>query len=224
MTTVEAKRRSVALLKHNPGGHTPLSARVFRHVGRQIAEGTLPPGHAIDDTLIGSDLGVSRTPVREGLQRLERIGLIEFSPGRFTRVTDLTTQDVAHWREYAGHQFASLAGVVAIKCAEGTCDRVAHTIDEVADAVGDPERFTSAYLKSFVLLLARAGNTVHQHLLSENSFALTRALRAWAPEAAHRSADSFHQLSAALRAGDAELVQRAARNAHLIDAGLDPRQ
>jgi DNA-binding GntR family transcriptional regulator len=54
-----------------------------------IVDGTLAPGEIIKDTEIADTLGVSRTPVREALLQLEREGLIESLPGRWTRVAPL---------------------------------------------------------------------------------------------------------------------------------------
>lgn len=54
-----------------------------------IVDGTLAPGEVIKDTEIADTLGVSRTPVREALLQLEREGLIESVPGRWTRVAEL---------------------------------------------------------------------------------------------------------------------------------------
>jgi DNA-binding GntR family transcriptional regulator len=54
-----------------------------------ILEGTLAPGERLHDLELAERLGVSRTPVREALQRLEDEGLVETSPNRWTRVAPL---------------------------------------------------------------------------------------------------------------------------------------
>ena len=42
----------------------------------RIVHGTLRPGDPLDETSLASEFGVSRTPVREALQRLEEDGLV----------------------------------------------------------------------------------------------------------------------------------------------------
>jgi DNA-binding GntR family transcriptional regulator len=54
-----------------------------------IVGGTLSPGERIHDAQLCRWLGLSRTPIREALSRLEEEGLIETAPQRFTRVTEL---------------------------------------------------------------------------------------------------------------------------------------
>ena len=67
-----------------------------------INDGTLLPGQHISDAEIAEQFGVSRTPVREAIQRLREIGLVESSSGRFTRVVDVTPGQTEHayivWR------------------------------------------------------------------------------------------------------------------------------
>ena len=54
-----------------------------------IIDGTLQPAEALHDRDIGATLGVSRTPVREALRRLEDEGLVETALNRWTRVAPL---------------------------------------------------------------------------------------------------------------------------------------
>ena len=54
-----------------------------------IVDGTLGPGERVRDKELAEALGVSRTPVREALQRLEDAGLVETSASRWTRVASL---------------------------------------------------------------------------------------------------------------------------------------
>src|SRR5262249_28928628 len=64
-----------------------------------ILRGPLEPGEIIRDADIASSLGVSRTPVREALLRLEGDGLVETSPARWTRVAPLRLDQAANLYE-----------------------------------------------------------------------------------------------------------------------------
>jgi DNA-binding GntR family transcriptional regulator len=62
--------------------------QVFRRLRTQIVRGHLAPGTRIIETEVAERLGVSRTPVRGALQRLEQEGYIVGSPAlRQTRLT-----------------------------------------------------------------------------------------------------------------------------------------
>lgn len=68
---------------------------VFDTLLTAVHEGRLQPGERINDGVIAEQLGVSRTPVREALQRLREIGIVEASASRFTRIAMITPQQTA---------------------------------------------------------------------------------------------------------------------------------
>lgn len=196
-----------------------LAGIVFQHVGQQIVDGELAAGDPISDHSLATALGVSRTPVREALQRLERVGMIEFAPSRFTRVTSLAPEDISHWREYVGHQLSSLVRTAAARFAEDARSEAADRVDEIAAAGTDSERRARASAELYGHLATHSLNEVHQMMLRETSFAMIRALGAWVTDAelSHQVARSLGRLSAALRAGDADAAERSVRAAYLID-------
>lgn len=75
---------------------------VFEQILEAIHEGQLHPGEHISDTQLAEAYGVSRTPVREALQRLREIGVVEASANRFTRVAVVSPRETAEamvvWR------------------------------------------------------------------------------------------------------------------------------
>lgn len=58
-----------------------------------IVQGTLAPGETLHDGELCAWLGLSRTPVRGALLRLEDEGLVECRPQRFTRVAPVCKDD-----------------------------------------------------------------------------------------------------------------------------------
>ena len=69
-----------------------LRTHVYEHLLRAIITGDLAPGSRVRDQDLAEQLGVSRTPVREALQRLEDEGLVETRRGSLTRIVPLDTQ------------------------------------------------------------------------------------------------------------------------------------
>ena len=65
---------------------------VYRRVRDAIVDGTLGPGEQLRDQELAAWLGVSRTPVREALLRLQQAGLVSSLPGRSTTVASLDTR------------------------------------------------------------------------------------------------------------------------------------
>ena len=87
--------RSSGSLASAPHGSRP--DQVYVRLRDLIVQGSLAPGSRIVETEIATRLGVSRTPVREALQRLQQEGFVMGAPGaqqsRLT-VSPLTRDDV----------------------------------------------------------------------------------------------------------------------------------
>lgn len=68
--------------------------QVFATLAEEIITGARPPLEEIRDQDLQAEYGISRTPIREALNRLADLGLIEVSTNRFTRVApvDLNAQ------------------------------------------------------------------------------------------------------------------------------------
>lgn len=73
------------------------SGRVYSALREGIVRGTLAPGARLVEVEIAQRLGVSRTPVREALTRLEREGYVATPSGKRARpmVAPLTRDDVS---------------------------------------------------------------------------------------------------------------------------------
>lgn len=61
-----------------------------------ILDGTLAPGSQLKDKELAAQLGVSRTPVREALLRLEDEGLVKTKPNSSTLVSSIDFHDAFH--------------------------------------------------------------------------------------------------------------------------------
>ncbi|HJQ19203.1 MAG TPA: GntR family transcriptional regulator [Gemmatimonadaceae bacterium] len=86
-----------------PHGSRP--DQVYMRLRDLIVQGSLAPGSRIVETEIADRLGVSRTPVREALQRLQQEGFVMGAPGaqqsRLT-VAPLTRNDVRELLDIVG--------------------------------------------------------------------------------------------------------------------------
>ena len=59
-----------------------LRARVYEILKKAIIFQEIPPGQKIDEESLAKQLGVSRTPIRESLCRLENEGIVKIIPRR----------------------------------------------------------------------------------------------------------------------------------------------
>ncbi len=72
----------------------PLRELVFQTLRDAILKGSLPPGEHLMEIPLATRLGVSRTPVREAIRKLELEGLVRMVPRRGAVVAEITVQDV----------------------------------------------------------------------------------------------------------------------------------
>lgn len=75
-----------------PARRSSLRDQVFARLRAAIVDGTLEPGERLHDAELCAWLGVSRTPVREAIARLELAGLVVVTPGSSTVVSPLDTR------------------------------------------------------------------------------------------------------------------------------------
>lgn len=82
------------LNRHMTLQNKPLKERVVEVLRDAILSGELKPGEALVEAALANQLGISRAPLREALQRLSAEGFIEIIPYHGSRVKQLARKDV----------------------------------------------------------------------------------------------------------------------------------
>lgn len=67
----------------------PVSGQAYSEIKRRILDLTFRPGELLSETRLANDFGLSRTPVREALKRLETDGLVDVLPQQGTFVSPI---------------------------------------------------------------------------------------------------------------------------------------
>jgi DNA-binding GntR family transcriptional regulator len=78
-------------IKHS---HLSLGNQAYQELKRFILERQIPPGGKLNEGDLASALGISRTPVREAINRLEKEGLVEIFPQRGAFVVQFSEKDI----------------------------------------------------------------------------------------------------------------------------------
>lgn len=111
--------------------------KVFEEVLDAIHQGRLLPGERISDTTLASTYGVSRTPIREALQRLREIGVVEASANRFTRVAVVSPRQTAEAMVVWGALFSALVDEAIPVAGPEVADAMARDHAEFKTAVAE---------------------------------------------------------------------------------------
>lgn len=81
---------------------TLLQHRAYEHLKNSIMSGELRSGYIYSETRIAKELGLSRTPVRDALQRLSQNKLVNIIPNKGFMVHKMTAADVIETYQVRG--------------------------------------------------------------------------------------------------------------------------
>ncbi|TZE82872.1 GntR family transcriptional regulator [Calorimonas adulescens] len=94
--------------------YKPLRDLVFEYMKEGIISGEFKPGQRLMEVQLASKLGVSRTPIREAIRKLELEGLVIMMPRKGAYVSDLSQKDILEVFEVR----TALEGLAAALAAE----------------------------------------------------------------------------------------------------------
>ena len=106
------------LSKVNLNDYKPLREVVFNTLREAIISGELKPGERLMEVKLAEKMGVSRTPVREAIRKLELEGLVSMLPRKGAHVAELSAKDIMDVLEVR----ATLDGMATSLAAERITD------------------------------------------------------------------------------------------------------
>jgi len=149
--------------------HRPsLREQVYDVLREALDRAEMKPGDVIDLNAVAARLGVSRTPLREAILRLETEGFLTIKPRSGVVVRTLTETDIRNLFQMIG---ALESSILLTESARVTAERVAamrrltDVMDEAIKA-GDFERFHGAKVALRDAYLDLTGNAELRHLLT----------------------------------------------------------
>ena len=96
--------------------YLPLRDVVFNTLRQAILKGELKPGERLMEIQLANRLGVSRTPVREAIRKLELEGLVLMIPRKGAVVAEITIKDLEDVLE--------VRGVLEILAVQNACQNI----------------------------------------------------------------------------------------------------
>ncbi len=81
-------------LKVNLNEYLPLRDIVFNTLREAILKGDFAPGERLMEKQLAERMGVSRTPIREAIRKLELEGLVIMVPRKGAEVASITNKDI----------------------------------------------------------------------------------------------------------------------------------
>lgn len=197
-----------------------LSDEIYNRIGAAILDGRFPPGQRLRDVELAGQLGVSRTPVREALQRLERFGLVEIAVGRYTRVSEPSERLRDETGELTAYFMGNALRIALQRCSDDELAGILDAADAVLESArrGEPLALFERSTEMFERVTRATGNSVFIGVIREASLAIERNLRGWTPFVAlpiSRS-DGYARLRECMATRDADGAEQMLRHLHGI--------
>ncbi|QIB68125.1 GntR family transcriptional regulator [Aminipila butyrica] len=103
------------MLNFDIQNHRPLREIVYEELKLQILTGKIAPGTRMMEVELAEDMGVSRTPIREAIRKLEKEGLVIIEPRRGAYASQISTEDMVEILEVRQNMEGLAAFIAASK-------------------------------------------------------------------------------------------------------------
>ncbi len=138
------------------GDYKPLREVVSQYIREAILEGKFEPGKRLMEVQLAEELGVSRTPIREAIRKLELEGLVIMVPRKGAYVAEISVNDMVEVLEIRG----ALEGLAASLAARRMTDQEIGELKEIF------YQFKEYYLEKDVQGMIKKDVELHDKIFS----------------------------------------------------------
>jgi len=194
--------------------HYSLRGRVFNKLREDILSGVYRENDELKENSIATELGVSRTPVREALRQLELEGLVTMIPNKGAYVTGITSKDM--------HDIYMIRSSLEGLCAKWACDHITQTqIEELEEILylsdfhakkNHNEQMVELDNKFHELIYEASGSKILYHVLSDfhHYVERIRKITLAMPSRASQASQEHAAILEAIKKRDGDLAEQLA--------------
>ena len=146
------------MLNFDIQSHRPLREIVYEELRNLILTGKIKPGTRMMEIELAEDMGVSRTPIREAIRKLEKEGLVVIEPRKGAYASEVSVKDMVDILEVR----ANLEGLAAYLAAERMTEPEKKALDDIK------ERFKAAVIEGNMAEMISLDTKFH-HMIVESS-------------------------------------------------------
>lgn len=197
-----------------------LGDQVFVRLREEILTGKRDRGEELTEVSVGTDYGVSRTPVREALRRLELEGLVEIIPNKGAFVTGISPDDVRDIYSIRSKLEGLCARWAAKRITKEQLEEMEETafLSEYHAKKDHYDQVTELDSKFHNLLYKACGSKILAHSLSDyhQYVKMVRKISVATRLRSQKSNEEHHRLLDALREHDEDKAEKLATQ-HIIN-------
>jgi DNA-binding GntR family transcriptional regulator len=188
-----------------------LASQVYERLQTDILTEVYKRGEIISENRLTTELGVSRTPIREAMSKLAEEGLIMDSPVG-TVVVGVSDDDVDDYYEVRRRIEGMVCGRTAIRVNQETLDALQDIVDmqELYNTKGDTQKLQELDYNFHKIIYASCGSRVLSSLLRGLHKRIMRYRRAnlqYMPDRTEDSIAEHRAILEALKIHDAEKAE-----------------
>lgn len=117
--------------------YKPLRELVCENIRQAIIAGVFSPGERLMEIQMADEMGVSRTPVREAIRKLELEGFVVMIPRRGTYVADISIKDITEIYEIRTSLDMLAAGLAAERITDDELENLNRLLVEIGQHIAD---------------------------------------------------------------------------------------
>jgi DNA-binding GntR family transcriptional regulator len=212
----------------SPNNTVPAREKAYEHIKTAILSGRLNPGEKLTEEHLAKTLGVSRTPVREALHKLESEGLINVRKKRGFVVSWDSKDEVEELFELRSILEGYSLRTISKSISEETFHQLEGFIQNAEEAlrrkkIEDVFKWNTRFHDTLHELVANK-TRLHRLIVNMRKYVLRHrkdTLRY--PDGGKRAIEGHRKIILALRLRDPELCERIMRN-HIREAKDDALQ
>jgi DNA-binding GntR family transcriptional regulator len=140
----------------SPSPRELLADRAYAELRDRLVTLRIPPGAPIDEDLLGAELQIGRTPVREAIKRLALENLVAVFPRRGTFASEINITDLAHISDVRAQLEAHAAFRAAERITDAQRAELEHILRELGESQGSDD------VEALMALDARVHRFIHR--------------------------------------------------------------
>ena len=201
--------------------YKPLRELVCENIRQAITDGIFSPGERLMEIQLADEMGVSRTPVREAIRKLELEGFVVMIPRRGTYVADISIKDINEVYEIRTSLDVLAAGLAAERINDEELETLQRLMVEIGQHIedGNIEQIVELDTAFHDVLYQASRNERLRNIINNlrEQITVIRGRSMMYPGRILNTMDEHKELVESVAARDVERAQNAART-HLENA------
>ena len=201
--------------------YKPLRELVCEHIREAIINGTFAPGERLMEIQMADEMGVSRTPVREAIRKLEMEGFVVMIPRRGTYVSNMSIKDINDVYEIRISLDTLAAGLAAERISDEELEELQRLLVKVGNAIeeNDMAKVVEADIEFHDVLYKASRNERLRNIINNlrEQITVIRGVSMRYPGRLKDTQEEHRRLVESIAARDVEKSQEIAR-IHLENA------